>query len=107
MKDALYLAPAIALIAVCTWITRAAPHLLFGKRGVPARLSYLAGALPEAIMVVLVVYCLRDARFLSAGGWAPQAVSVLVVVVLQIWKKSAMRSIFAGTAVYMVLIRLL
>ena len=107
MSGNTYIALSILVIAACTWFTRAVPYLLFGgKRGVPAVVRYLAVALPQAIMVVLVVYCLRGASFQNAAGWLPQLIAVALVAALQIWKKNAMLSIFAGTAVYMILIRL-
>ncbi len=106
MSGTMYIAFAILTIAICTWLTRAVPYLLFGgKRGVPAVVRHLAVALPEAIMAVLVVYCLRGASFAAATGWLPQLASVALVVLLQIFKKNAMLSIFAGTAMYMILIR--
>jgi len=106
MSKTLYIALAILIVAACTWLTRAVPYLLFGgRRGVPALVKHLASALPEAIMVILVVYCLRDTDFTAAPAWLPQFAAVLSVVLLQAWKKNALLSIFAGTALYMALIR--
>jgi branched-subunit amino acid transport protein AzlD len=108
VSGTIYIALAIFTIAGCTWLTRAVPYLLFGgKRGVPVVVRHLAAALPEAIMVVLVVYCLRTTSLDLVGGWLPQLLAVALVAFLQIWKKSAMLSIFAGTAAYMILIRVL
>lgn len=108
MSGNTYIALAILIIAACTWLTRAVPYLLFGgRRGVPAIVRHLAVALPEAIMVVLVIYCLRGVSFSAAVGWLPQLVATGLVALLQIWKKNAMLSIFAGTALYMALIRLI
>jgi len=108
MSGNTYIALSILIIAACTWLTRAVPYLLFGgRRGVPAVVRYLAVALPQAIMVVLVIYCLRGTTFEAAAGWLPQLIAVALVAALQIWKKNAMLSIFAGTAAYMILIRLL
>lgn len=108
MSGNTYIALSILIIAACTWLTRAVPYLLFGgKRGVPGLVRYLAVALPQAIMVVLVVYCLRGTSFQAVAGWLPQLIAVALVALLQIWKKNAMLSIFAGTAAYMILIRLL
>lgn len=108
MSGNAYIALAILVIAACTWLTRAVPYLLFGgRRGVPAVVRSLAVALPEAIMVVLVIYCLRGTSLSEATGWLPQLIAVALVAFLQIWKKNAMLSIFAGTAIYMILIRVL
>ncbi len=108
MNATTYIALAILIIAACTWFTRAVPYLLFGgKKGVPAIVRRLAVALPEAIMAVLVIYCLRGTSFQAQVGWLPQLIAVLLVAALQIWKKNAFVSIFAGTVAYMALLRLL
>lgn len=60
--------------------------------------------LPYAVMGMLVVYCLRDLHFAQISGWLPAVVSVIVVAVLQVWKKKTLLSIVAGTILYMILI---
>lgn len=100
----------LAVIAVCsavTWLTRALPFLLFGNRPLPALIRFLGRVLPSMIMVILVVYCLRNTDFAAAPHGLSELLACLSVIVLQRWKGNMYLSIVVGTAVYMLLIRLL
>lgn len=57
----------IAVCAACTFLERWLPWLLFGRRAVPKVVEYLGRILPMAVMVSLLVYCLRGMQFTSAG----------------------------------------
>ena len=57
------------------------------------------------IIAMLVVYCLKGVSFASPAGWAPQLIAVLAVVVLHVWKKNNLLSIFGGTILYMILVQ--
>ena len=67
----------IAVCAACTFLERWLPWLLFGHRAVPKVVEYLGKILPMAVMVSLLVYCLRGMQFTSAGAWVPQVRSAL------------------------------
>ena len=99
----------VAVVALCTLLTRALPFWLFGRGGSqpPAFILYIGKVLPPAVMAVLVVYCLRGSSFASLAGFAPQAVAVVAVVLLHLWRGNDLLSIAGGTAIYMVLVRLL
>lgn len=57
----------IAVAAIVTLFIRAIPFVLFGgKREVPATVTYLGKVLPPAIMVILVVYCVKGIACLPA-----------------------------------------
>lgn len=98
----------IAVAAVVTFVLRAIPFVVFsGNREMPPFIKRIADLMPAAIMAVLVIYCIKgDIAALSMNS-AVTAVSVLVVVVLHLWKRNILLSIFGGTAVYMMLLRLL
>ena len=100
---------AIVLVAcACTVLTRALPFVLFGRSGSPGRgVLYLGRVLPPAVMAILVVYCLRSTSFAAAADFAPQLAAVAVVVLLHLWRHNTLLSIAGGTAVYMILLRLL
>ena len=66
----------IAVCAACTFLERWLPWLLFGHRAVPKVVEYLGRILPMAVMVSLLVYCLRGMQFTSAGAWVPQVIAV-------------------------------
>lgn len=108
MHNTLYAALLVAVVALCTALTRFLPFLVFdGKRPVPPVIRYLGAVLPCAVMAMLVVYCLKDISFGSLLGWLPYAVSVAVVAILHICKRNTLLSIVVGTVCYMVLIRFL
>lgn len=98
----------VLIAAVVTMATRAIPFLLFpaGKKA-PAFVTWLSGQLPRAVMAMLMIYCLKDMTFSSTVGWIPALAGVVVTALLHLWKRQMMLSIAGGTALYMVLIRLL
>lgn len=103
-----YVLLAILLAAVITFALRALPFLIFyGERKMPEFLVKLGAVLPAAIMAVLIIYCLKD----IAVDWRANALSkilaVLTVGISYKWKHNTLISIAAGTAVYMILIRMI
>ncbi len=104
----LYVVLAIFIAAVVTFSLRALPFLLFsGKRKMPDWLSRLGAVLPSAIMAVLIVYCLKGVKSDMIGTGVPSAIAVLVVALSYKWKHNTFLSILFGTAVYMLLLRIL
>ena len=98
----------IAVCAVVTLILRGAPFVIFsGKRGTPAFISWLGGALPYAVMGMLVVYCLKDVSVLSAPFGLPELAACAIVVLLHVWKRTSLLSIGVGTVSYMAIVAFL
>ena len=99
-------AAAIAVMAIVTFLTRALPFLLFGRKGNPPRVVlYLGRYLPAAVIAMLIVYCVRSVNFQSAANWAPALIAGVAVAVLHIWKRNNMLSIVGGTILYMILVQ--
>ena len=97
----------IAVVAVCTLLTRALPFLVFGgKREVPQVIRYLGKVLPPAIMAILVVYCLKGVNLFSENHGLPEILASIVVVLLHLWRKNTLLSIGAGTVCYMILVQM-
>lgn len=97
---------AIIVVALVTWFTRGAPHLLFGgKKELPATIRYLGTVLPASIMIILVAYCLRNIDITAFPFGLAELLSVGLVIVVQFVKKNTILSILLGTACYMILIR--
>ncbi|MEG1849813.1 MAG: AzlD domain-containing protein [Oscillospiraceae bacterium] len=97
---------AVLSCAAATFVTRAAPFVLFGgKRGIPRPVLYLGTVLPPAIMAMLVVYCLRNTPVMKFPFGLPELLASAVVIGLQLWKKNNLLSIFGGTALYMLLVQ--
>lgn len=105
MTDMWFGAAAIGVIALMTALTRGLPYLIFGKREIPPMVEYLGSVLSPAIMVILVIYCLRNVSFLTPPFGGAEICSLLLVVGLQLWRKNMILSIVAGTACYMILLR--
>ena len=97
----------IAVMALVTAATRFLPFLIFGeKRKTPEIVLYLGKVLPCAIMGMLVVYCLKDVKPLTYPYGIPEALGILFVALLHLWKRNSLLSIGAGTVFYMVLVQL-
>ena len=108
MSELIYSALIVGVIALMTGLTRFLPFWIFsGRRPVPKVIRYLGAVLPYSVMGMLVVYCLKNVSFTEFKGFLPSLISVAVVVLLHIWKRNTLLSILGGTALYMVLIRLL
>jgi len=96
----------IAILALGTAITRFLPFIFFpNAESAPPYVNYLGRMLPPAAISLLVVYCLRYIDFSVAPHGLPEAISILVVAALHIWKKNTLVSIAVGTAVYMLIMQ--
>lgn len=96
----------IFVAALCTFATRLAPFLLFnGKKPIPPLIRYLGSALPQAVIALLVVYCVKNVQWSAAPHGFPELLCIAVVVLLHIWKGNNLLSIGVGTVLYMVLIQ--
>ena len=96
----------VAVMALTTMALRFLPFMIFGKN-TPKYILYLGRVLPRAIIALLVVYCLRNVSLLSRPYGIPEFIAGAFVVGMQVWKRNAVLSILLGTAVYMIIIRLL
>lgn len=98
----------IAVAVVGTMATRFLPFLLFpAGKPTPKYIQYLGRVLPAAVFGMLVVYCLKGVSLFSGSHGIPEAISILVVVLLHRWKKQMLLSIAGGTICYMLLVQLL
>lgn len=96
----------VALLAVTTYFTRLVPFLFFpDNRETPAFVVYLGQTLPFAIIGMLVVYCLKDVSLLQSPHGLPEAIAIVVIALLHIWKNNLLLSIGGGTVFYMFLVQ--
>ncbi len=96
----------IAICVIGTMATRFLPFLVFSsQKPTPLYIQYLGKALPCAIFGMLVVYCLKKVSFINAPYGIPEVISIIIVVLLHIWKRQMLLSIAGGTICYMVLIQ--
>lgn len=95
-----YILLACIFMGVATFATRAAPFL-FGKRLKESKaVAYLGNLLPASIMLILVVYCLKDTKVLNFPFAIPEVVAIGCIIPLHLWKRNSLLSIATGTAIF-------
>lgn len=96
----------IAAVVAGTMLTRFIPFLVFPERKqTPKSIEYLGTILPFAMTGLLVVYSLKDTVLTAWPYGIPQAIAVILVVIVHRWKHNMMLSLAAGTITYMILIQ--
>ena len=97
----------VALCVAGTMTTRFLPFVVFSsRRPTPKYVQYLGKVLPGAIFGMLVVYCLKDVSIINYSHGIPEAIAIVVTVLLHLWKRQMLLSIAGGTVVYMLLVQL-
>ncbi|MDO5690568.1 MAG: AzlD domain-containing protein [Tissierellia bacterium] len=108
MQDALNSYLILFIVAGVTAFTRAIPFLLLsGRNKLPNWVYYLSNTLPATIMIILVIYSLRNIDLSHFPFGLPELAAAGLTILLQFWKKNTILSMTMGTIVYMVLIRML
>lgn len=105
MTDTLQILVTIAAVALATFATRVLPFMCFGSREPPLMLLTIEKNLPPMILMLLVIYCLKDVQWIASPYGIPELFSIGIVAGLHFWKRNAMLSIFIGTLLYMVLVQ--
>ncbi|SYZ34403.1 branched-chain amino acid transporter permease [Propionibacterium australiense] len=96
----------IGLCVLGTVAMRFLPFLAFGSgRQTPEYIRYLGGALPAAVVGMLVVYSLKDVSLVSDSHGVPEAIAIAVTVGLHLWRRQMLVSIAGGTIGYMLLVQ--
>ena len=96
----------ILVSAVATFLTRALPFLLFPPhKKTPKFILYLGKVLPFATIGMLLVYCLKDVSFLQWSHGLPEAISLLIISLVHLWKRNILLSVGGGTVLYMILVQ--
>ena len=103
ITEALLVSFLIGLIIFCE---RLFPFALFSKRKPGKLIHIFERYIPPVVMIGLLIYSLRDICFTSLSLWLPQISAITFTIVTYIWKKNSLLSIFGGTIVYMIMIRL-
>ena len=95
----------ILMTALVTAFTRALPFIFFRNRKQPAFLAVVERDFPPMVMLLLVIYCLKDVSLWTAPFGIPEMIGISVVAGMHIWKRNTLLSISAGTLLYMYLLR--
>lgn len=94
-------------MAGVTALVRFLPFICFPEgRKRPRVVTYLGTVLPYAVIGMLVVYCFKDVSVFRYPYCIPELFAAALVVVLHIWRRNTLLSVFGGVAFYMVLVQL-
>lgn len=96
----------IAMVVLGTAVTRFLPFLVFpADRPTPKYIQYLGKVLPSAVFGLLVIYSLKDVSVFAGNHGIPEMISILLVIVLHVWKRQMLLSIAGGTVCHMLLVQ--
>ena len=97
----------VAMVVLGTAVTRFLPFLVFpAGKPTPKYIQYLGKVRPSAVFGLLVIYCLRNVSIFSGSHAIPELISIVLVIILHVWKRQMLLSIAGGTVCYMLLVQL-
>ncbi len=96
----------IGMVVLGTMITRFLPFIVFpAGKPTPKYIQYLGKVLPGAVFGMLVIYCLKNVSILGGTHGIPEAISIILVICLHLYKRQMLLSIAGGTICYMLLVQ--
>ena len=96
----------VLLIGLATILTRFIIFWIFPPtKNPPAFIEYLGKVLPAAAIALILVYSLKDIDLTKTPFGLPEVISILVVVLMQKWRRNTLMSIVGGTITYMFLVQ--
>lgn len=103
MPDNAHIALLVGVAAAVTWVLRALPFAVLAPMRHSAVVKYLSLHMPLGVRVMLALYTMRDVPEAPTRQQLWLVIAVLVTVGLQLWRRHALLSIFAGTVIYVAL----
>jgi branched-subunit amino acid transport protein AzlD len=103
MPDTGYLLGLALVSAAITWGLRAVPFAVLAPMRRSPLIGRLATQLPLGVMIVLALSTVRGVSFHGGGRALGFVFAVAVTIALQLWRRSFMLSIVAGTATYVLI----
>ncbi|NLP30757.1 MAG: branched-chain amino acid transporter AzlD [Clostridiales bacterium] len=96
----------VVMMVVGTVLTRAIPFILFpSNKKTPTFVLYLGKVLPYSVIGLLVIYCLKGVSLTNPPYGIPEAIAIVCILILHLWKSNTLLSIGAGTVIYMLLVQ--
>jgi len=93
-----YVLGALFVMFVVTVALRAAPFLALSVLEGSAVVDFLGRTMPAGVMLILVMYTLRD---VDGSTWLPATVGLVGTVAVHLWRRSAALSTVVGTVLYL------
>jgi branched-subunit amino acid transport protein AzlD len=97
---------ATLIAAVVIFATRVIPFIFFSQKKPSPLIQYAQRYIPPMTMVILVLYSVKDTPWTDASRVLTIFIPIVITAALHVWRENALISIFSGTALYMILIRL-
>ncbi len=102
MESPAYLLMFILVAAVATFLTRVLPFVLLYRWADHPLLKHLGRYLPPVLMVLLLMYALKEA-LVTGQHLLPSMLALAVVTILHLLWRNPLISILSGTGLYMFL----
>ncbi len=103
----------ILVCALATFATRLLPFVALSRQADHPLILHLGRYLPPAVMLILVIYALRDFtplmpdwRLNMGDDGLPMLVASIMVAGMHLWRRNALLSIMLGTGAYMLMVQL-
>lgn len=103
MADPAYVAAAVGVAVAITVALRVVPFAVRNAMGDSRLLADLGHRMPLGAMAILAVYCLSSIDVGAPGHGVDRLLGVAATVGMHAWRRNAVLSILAGTAVCLVL----
>lgn len=103
MIDSRYALGVIAVMALVTFALRALPFIAARWLQKHDKVQQLGRFLPLAIMTLLLLHTVMGSAKANPTGGLAELAAIGTTVVLQWWRRQALLSILAGTALYVLL----
>lgn len=97
----------ILLASIATILTRFLPYWFFKKKTQNSNLVYLQKTSGLLIMAILTIYAMKTMNFSNLAFSLSAIFCLILVFILQIWRKNFLLSIVVPTLIYMVSIRII
>lgn len=96
----------VGMVVLGTMLTRFIPFIIFpAGKPTPKYIQYLGNVLPSAVFGLLIIYCLKNVSIFAVSHGIPEMLSIILVVLLHLWKRQMLLSIAGGTIFYMILVQ--
>jgi branched-subunit amino acid transport protein AzlD len=103
MPDTRYLLGLVLVSAAITWGLRAVPFAVLAPMRRSPLIGRLAAQLPLGVMIILALSTMRGVPVHDGGRALGFLIAVAVTIALQLWRRSFLLSIVAGTATYVLI----
>lgn len=94
-----YIVAALVVMGVVTVALRAVPFVALAALKNNAFVDFLGRTMPAGVMVILVMFTLRD---VDGATWLPAAIGLAGTVAVHLWRRNAALSTVVGTGLYLV-----